>query len=167
MPKEKTTPVPSVSIDRCDLEREMIEAADKHLEATDLAAAADDKVTRLKHKRDVLKADISLKVRSEPDRYGVEKVTEGAIDAVILTDEEFQEHMDKLHKAMYEADQAAGLVDAFHTRKKMIEGLIQFQLAGFMAQPSGARQENTNKARERIREERTRSIRGARRRGDD
>jgi hypothetical protein len=85
---------------------------------------------------DIKKAEVDRKIRENPEAYGIEgKVTEGAIQSAILTEEEFQDAQKKYLEVKYEMDMAQGAVNAFNQRKEALENLVKLHGMSYFAGP--------------------------------
>lgn len=85
---------------------------------------------------DLLEAKINLECRKTPKKFGLDKVTEGAIAAAIQCNEEYIQ----LQKSFFDARKLSGLLDkaveALEQKKRMIEVLITLHGQQYFAGPS-------------------------------
>jgi hypothetical protein len=85
---------------------------------------------------DIKKAEVDRKIRENPEAYGIEgKVTEGAIQSAILTEDEYQEAQKDYLEVKYEMDMAQGAVNAFNQRKEALENLVKLHGMNYFAGP--------------------------------
>lgn len=87
-----------------------------------------------------LKADLEMKIRSNPDKYGLtSKVTEAGIASTILLQKSYQAAVQKLINAEYEFKTAQGVVQAFDQRRSALENLVKLLGQGYFAGPKAPR----------------------------
>ncbi len=128
-----------IKIDPNALDAEWLEQADlmrkyaKH--AADTRKAADD----AKEALDVGKARIEMDIRTSPQQYGLEKVTEGAIQSTILLQEEYQTLVKEYNDAKYENEVAVAVVRAIDQKKTALENLVKLLAASYFAGPQAPR----------------------------
>ncbi len=79
-----------------------------------------------KERIEFVKADLSLKIRKDPKSYGLkEKPTEGAINSVITTNEEYQEAVRNYIDADKLANEASTLLSSVEKRSSSISNLVR------------------------------------------
>lgn len=89
-----------------------------------------------KQRLDIVKADIDKQIREHPDKFKIEKVTEGAIQSAILTEGTYNIAYKKFLDAKYESDMANNAVQSMNIRKEMLEGMIKLLAQSYFAGPS-------------------------------
>ena len=88
-----------------------------------------------KQRLDIVKADIDKQIREHPEKFKLEKVTEGAIQSAILTEGTYNIAYKKYLDAKFESDMAANAKDAMNMRKEMLEGMIKLLAQSYFAGP--------------------------------
>jgi hypothetical protein len=88
-----------------------------------------------KENLNITRAEIDQKIRNNPEKYKIEKVTEGSISAAILVHEDYKEANQAYIDAIFELNVAKGAVDAFQDRKKALENLVQLHGQSYFAGP--------------------------------
>jgi hypothetical protein len=88
---------------------------------------------RKKEQLDLIKAELDNIIRSEPEKFGLTKVTEGAIQNIILTEGSYRDAQDKYLTAIKQAKILDVAKEAFDHKKKALENLTQLFLAGYFA----------------------------------
>jgi hypothetical protein len=87
-------------------------------------------------------AFISLAIRNDPEKYGLIKITEGALFDIVSTQEELIE----LENTRIQADiftvELKGLLDAFEHRRSMLNNEVQLTLSGLAGEINTAETEN-------------------------
>lgn len=103
-------------------------------------AEAKRKVDMLKEGVEVKAAELGLKIRANPAQFGLDKVTEASVQAVILLDKEYANHLGLLHDAQYEYDVLTAAVRALDQKKSALENLVRLQGQNYFAGPSVPRE---------------------------
>ena len=123
-------------IDEDALDLELLNQASLFMRYAKHYAFTQKEVENAKQILDLTKADLDLKIRSNPEKFKIEKVTEGAIQAAILINEEFQEANQQCLDAQYEKNMAGNAVQSMTMRKEMLEGMIKLLAQSYFAGPS-------------------------------
>jgi hypothetical protein len=88
-----------------------------------------------KQSLDIAKAEADKKIRTNPEKYGLEKITESVVANAILIENgykaAFQEYLD----AKYEADMASAAVQAMEQKKSALENLVRLYGQSYFAGP--------------------------------
>jgi hypothetical protein len=92
-------------------------------------------VDEAKQNVDIVRAETDKKIRESPEKYGLEKITEGAVQAVVLTEKEYKKAYQDFLDAKYESDMASNAVQAMNIRKDMLEALIKLNGQSYFAGP--------------------------------
>ena len=93
-------------------------------------------VDRKKEELDLVKADLDKKIRSKPEHYKIDKITEAAIQATILQQEDYQEINSELIDARYELEIASAALRALEQKKSALENLVRLNGQNYFAGPS-------------------------------
>ena len=104
------------------------EWAEKEVEALYLKDKA-------KEQLDLVRAQLDSSVRKNPEAYGLEKVTEGAIQNVILQHKDYMDISRAYLDAVKEARILGVAREAFDHRKKALEKLTELFLSQYWAEP--------------------------------
>jgi len=92
-----------------------------------------------KERLDVGKARIERDIRANPQTYGIQKLTESAVQSTILLQREYQELSKEYISARYEYDVATAVVRAIDQRKTALENLVRLLIASYFAGPQAPR----------------------------
>jgi hypothetical protein len=103
-------------------------------------AAARDTADRAKERLEVYDAGLGLKIRANPAQFGLEKITESSVQAVILLDKEHARLSDELNTARYQLEVIAAAVRALDQKKSALENLVRLQGQNYFAGPSVPRE---------------------------
>jgi hypothetical protein len=125
-----------LKIDENSLDLELLDQASLFMKYAKHYAFTQKAVDEAKQAWEIEKAETDQDVRKRPEKYGLEKVTDKAIDAILLTDDKcvkaFKDYLD----AKYERDMASNARDAVNQRKEMLEGMIKLLAQSYFAGPS-------------------------------
>ena len=88
---------------------------------------------RKKEQLDLIKAELDNAIRSEPEKFGLSKVTEGAITNIIIMEGSYRDANDKYLTDIKQAKILDVAKEAFDHKKKALEALTQLFLAGYFA----------------------------------
>ena len=93
-------------------------------------------VDRKKEELDLVKADLDKKIRSKPEKYEIEKVTEAVVQATIIQQEDYQEINSELIDARYELEIASAALRALEQKKSALENLVRLNGQNYFAGPT-------------------------------
>lgn len=102
--------------------------------AAELADARKE-MDEAKSEVDLVRAELDLAIRSDPETYGVAKVTESAIGATVLSHPKFQRAHQQMLSAKHEVDVLAAAVSALDHRKSALENMVKLCLANYFSSP--------------------------------
>lgn len=111
-----------------------------HKYASQLAEAR-SLIDEAKAEMDVVSAEWDSEIRMNPERYGLEKVTEGAIKNEILQQGSHQIAVEKYNAAQKTARMLEAMVKALDQRRSALKCMVELRLANYYADP-GTRQES-------------------------
>jgi len=123
-------------IDENCLEIECLDQAALMVRYTTKLAEAKKERDQSKEMLDVMYADLDLKIREDPEKFNLSKITEGAVRSAILMNTDYQKAQNKLDWTNYEVNVLQGVVSAIDQRKSMIEGLIRLHGQQYFAGPN-------------------------------
>ena len=159
-----------VSIDEQALDVEWLDQALRMGKYCSLVAEAQRELDLAKERLDVVTAELSHGIRSDPERYGLSKVTEDSVKSTTIVQPEYQEASRDFITRKYEHAMAQGAVRAFEHRKSALENLVRLHGQSYFAGPavphdlSDVRQRHDSARRARDAAAQGR-VRGLRRRG--
>ena len=123
-------------IDDSALDLELLEQASLFMMYAKHYANTQRSLDEEKQKLDIVKADIDKQIREHPEKFKIEKVTEGAIQSAILTEGSYNIAYKKYLDAQYEKNMAGNAVQSMNMRKEMLEGMIKLLAQSYFAGPS-------------------------------
>jgi len=133
-------------------------------------ARSRSKMERLKQQFDVKHAEVSRRIRKNPEAHGMEKQTERAVELAVALDREIRELNDQLIDAKEELELLQAASRAIDHKRDALENLVRLHAASYFAGPTTPRDlrgefekmENTSrndviaKSREALQRRRTR-----------
>jgi hypothetical protein len=88
-----------------------------------------------KSAQDVSEAEVSLDIRSNPARYGIEKVTEDGIKIRVLLHARVRESVAAVNTARHKVGMLEAMVRALEHRKTTLENLVVLKTQDYYAEP--------------------------------
>lgn len=132
----ETTYKQDIEINPEALDVEWVKQPSLYMKYSEQLAGLRDRVDRLKEKFDVLDAGLGLKIRQDPARYGLDKLTEGGVQTVIATNEAHLSLSDEMATARYEYEVMQAAVRAMDQKKSALENLVRLHGSSYFAGPS-------------------------------
>jgi hypothetical protein len=88
---------------------------------------ADAKLDEDEAKADMerIQSKISLSIRKEPNKYGLEKVTDKAVEAIVATQKAYIAAQKSYFEAVRHKSAVKGVVSALHDRRSGLENLVR------------------------------------------
>jgi len=139
-----------INIDEQALDVECLEQPRITLQYAKWVADMERKKDRAKERVDVVKAELDKDIRNNPDKYGLAKITEGAVQNTIILQPEYREAQEAYIEAKHESDIAKAAMRAVDTKKTALENLVKLFGLSYFAGPSAPR----NLAEERAKKQR-------------
>lgn len=127
------------AIDPLQLDVEVTAQAETFFRWAERSIAARTSADRLKQKLDELESSLQLKVRKTPERFGLEKVTEGAISAIVTTHPDMRAMQKKVARARERAAFLEQAVRSMDMKKRMLELLVTLHGQQYFAGPTQPR----------------------------
>jgi len=124
-----------IKIDETSLDVEWLEQPKLFMRYARYAAETQKMFDLAKTNLDLVKAELDKAVREDPDKFGIEKLTETVVLNTILSLPEYKEANEKCINAKYEADIAKSAVRAFEQRKEALENLVRLHGQQYFAGP--------------------------------
>lgn len=125
-----------MQIDEANLDLEWLEQPTLMVKYIRHAAQCDLERDQTKEALDLLKAELDLAIRSDPEKYGLTKVTEGAIASTILMDKEYKKLNAEFQEISFESKVANNAIRAVDQRKSALENLVRLHGQQYFAGPS-------------------------------
>jgi len=100
-----------------------------------LEADASAAYEEARNNRKVVEAEIALDVRRNPGKYGLEKVTEKAVEAMVPTTDEVRQAISDEIEARHAYDLAKASVAAIEHKKKALEKTVELHVTDYYSEP--------------------------------
>jgi len=110
-------------IDEMDLAKELLKQADLVYNYTEKTAAARKFMDLQKNRLDVVKAKLDLMIRKNPLKFGLSKITEGAVASTIIKHEWYIQAVADVAEAKYDYDILQGACNALEHKKHSLKEL--------------------------------------------
>lgn len=122
-----------------------------HQYAVDLADARLD-LEEKKNKLEVIRAELDKDIRTSPEDYELQKITETAISATILTQSRYTKGLERVNKARHRVDVLTAAVTALDHKKKALENLVYLHGQDYFSSPKakGENSEEMDRAARKI-----------------
>jgi hypothetical protein len=143
-------------IDENILDVELLEQPSLMAKYSRMLAEAQRDRDLAKERLDLIKAEIDLDIRDNPQNYKLAKTTEAAITNCILMEEDYQNAQKEWNEANFQVNVLHGVIKAIENRKSALENLVKLFLSNYFAGPalphdiSDVRKEHIDKLEHRI-----------------
>ncbi len=124
-----------ISIDEMSLDREWTDQPRMYFRYAVKLADARRELDQANANLDLTKAELDTAIRSDPEKFGLAKVTESALEAVILTQDGYETAKAAVLRMKHDMDVMAAAVGALDHRKKALEKLCELFLANYFSRP--------------------------------
>lgn len=124
-----------VDIDEMNLDKECLRLPRDYLRAAQRSADSKNLMDRSKLAVDEMEAKLSKKIRDNPEKFGLEKITESAVKSAISIQPDFQNTMDVYLKAKHKQELAQALVWAMEHKKRSLSLLVDLHGMGYFSSP--------------------------------
>ncbi len=124
-----------LKIDPLALDKEWLNQPGLYMFWAEKAVKAREVSDLLRLKSDVTQARVLSNIRSDPKKYGLDKVTESAINQQVLLSKDYIDIQKEYIKSKTEAERLSRFVTALEQRRKALENLCFLQNQGYYSQP--------------------------------
>jgi hypothetical protein len=124
-----------IRIDEDALDIEWLNQPRLMLKYSKISAEAKMEMLLRKENLDLVKADLDKEIRSDPEKFGIVKITETAVSNTIISHKLYKEANTTYLQAQYEADIARGAVSAVEHKKDALENLVRLFGQNYFAGP--------------------------------
>jgi hypothetical protein len=120
-------------IDKDNLDKECISLPSNYRRFAFLSAEAKRDMLEAKAYLEVISAQLSLRIRSHPGKFGIEKITESIVSATILVQDQYAEGQKAFLKAQHRHEMTSAVVWALEHKKKALTLLVELHGLGYFA----------------------------------
>lgn len=124
-----------IQIDEYSLDKEWVDQPRKYFRYASKLANAKRELDSSKSTLDIVKAELDLAVRQDPESHGLVKFTEAAGTAAIIRSGAYREAVAIVNNNKFTVDIYQAAVVAMDHRKKALEGLVSLQLSNYFSNP--------------------------------
>ena len=124
-----------IHIDESSIDTEWLEQPMKMFKYCALAAQTRMDLDKAKEALDIIKAEIDKEVRNSPSDYGLDKVTDKAIESITITQKNYIRVNNEYIQARYENEMVLAAVRAIDQRKDALENLVRLHGQQYFAGP--------------------------------
>lgn len=140
-----------IDIDQNNLDKEWIEQPGLFYKYACLLADAKKSLAEAKSNYDLIQAETAAEIRREPERFGLEKVTEAAITATIPLQTLVKKGSTDFIESRHTVDTLEAAVTALEHRKRALENLVSLHGQSYFSTPR-ATAENAKRMDEKVTE---------------
>lgn len=141
------------TIDKHHLDEELVKHPKELHKYAELLADAEEEHSTKKARLEIVEAELSKDIRSDPVKYDLPKVTEDAIRNTVILQERYQTAKAKLIAAKHKVDVLEAVVEALRDTRSMLENLVKLFLSDYYAEPrlpKDFREEVETKSKNRV-----------------
>lgn len=124
-----------VKIDESALDIEWLQQSELTMKYCRIEAEARQKLDSAKLNLDIVKADLDKKIRNNPDKFDMPKVTESAISNVINAHDDYKDAEKLVNQANYDLNMAQSAVRSIYVKKDALENLVRLYGQQYFAGP--------------------------------
>lgn len=122
-------------IDENNLDKEWMRQPSLYSKYARATADARREMDEAKNKLEVVKAEVSIDVRTNPGRFGLAKITEASLSQVVDCCDQVKEAAAELIESRHHHEVLIAAVGAMDHRKKALESLVSLFLADYFSTP--------------------------------
>lgn len=101
-----------------------------------MLAEARARSDQLKEALELAEAEVKSAIRVNPEKFGIEKVTEGAINEALLQSEKYQDALKSYQEARSEQDMLQAGMNAINAKKDALENMVRLLGQNYFAAPT-------------------------------
>ena len=142
-----------LQINDLELDRECVHLPSQYGRAAFNSAETGRDIDELKAELDVVEAEKAVSIRKDPERFGLEKLTEGVIKELIIMDPKVIKLQKQIRELDHKLAMEKALLAALDVKKHSLKNLVELHIAGYHSEvrPSaGAKEFLDRKGRDRI-----------------
>lgn len=124
-----------IKIDDSMLDMEWLDQPEKMMSYCIVMADAMKALDYAKQNIDIVTAELDKEIRTDPEKFGISKITESVVSNTITLADAYKEANKKLIEAKYEVEMAKGAVRSFEQRKEALEALVKLHGQSYFAGP--------------------------------
>lgn len=135
------------------LHEEWVKQPRLYREWAEKSATARYEVDKCRDELKIIESELALKVRNDPNHYGLEKATEDAIKQTVAVHKDRKAVARRFNDLHHELEVIEVAVSSLDHKKKALENLVQLRLASYFSDPQTPKGESGNGVKEMQRRE--------------
>lgn len=118
------------------LDVEWARQSERVFELGESSRKATQRRDKLKQQFDLKMAELDIEIRTNPQAFGIDKITESIVKSTVTTDKKHQKFQDELLELADEIASYAVALKALDHKKKGLEYLSQLWMTGYYSNPN-------------------------------
>lgn len=147
--KTKQTNPDFLEIDPHRLDEEWVNQPNLYYDYASHLADARQAYEDAKNNLELVRAELDKAIREDPEEFGVEKVTEKAVESAVILEDEYQAAQKQVNYSRHTMDVAQAAVGSLDHRKRALEKLVDLFLANYFSEPKRKSKEETTDIKQR------------------
>lgn len=139
-----------LDVDMYSLDKEWAEQANNYHIYAKKVSEARFEYSKKKAMLDLVKAELSLDIRSNPDKYKLPKTTEDTVNAAITVHDKTKVAQQELFDSKKELDDLEAILSALDHKKYALQDMVQLFLSDYFSTP---RSKDSVEANEKMKQE--------------
>jgi hypothetical protein len=139
-----------LEVDKDRLDEEWERQTTLYIHWAEKEVEAQEERDKSQRRLNIIKAEMDAKVRSNPEKYGIEKISESAISHVVIQSKEYRGAELEYIESVKNAKILSAAVVAFDHKKRALTKLTDLYISGYYSKtgmPSGSREKVDEKRR--------------------
>jgi len=121
-------------IDENNLRRECVLLPSQYGQVAFQASQTEQDISEAKARREVAAASLRVKVRANPEEFGLVKPTNDAVDDLVTINTKIQTIDKTIRDLKYKLDLEKALVNGMEMKKRSLTNLVELHTAGYFAE---------------------------------
>jgi len=134
--ESKTNYEEDIKINRNELDLEWLRQPELIGKYSRELAQAQLELDKLDERISVITAEKELEIRTNPEKFGLEKITEGALKTILQMDKELIGMRNAISEKKFEVNILSGALKALDNKKKALENIVTLHGQQYFASPS-------------------------------
>ncbi len=122
-------------INETELDRDLADQSGMHYDVGVAKADTEEAVAIAKSEVDLVKAELELEIRTEPEKFNIAKPTEATIAATVLVQPRYRKALKNLIDAQHEDSVVRAALSASDHKKSMLGKYVDLYLSNYGSEP--------------------------------
>lgn len=124
-----------MDLDLGTLELHWVEQEKFHRRFARQAVEVKDRLNRANSALELTEAEVKGKIRRNPSKWGIDKLTEGQVSEATIRSEAYQAAVTEVNEAKHEVDVLQATLNTLEHRKRALENLVTLHGQSYFAKP--------------------------------